>query len=244
MKITYVKGSILGRMLDQSFNIAFDVNFDGVKEKSTSGRGMIHPMFESPVDKEDVGGVRMSIKLPNGRHPTCEMRLGVQIQTNTQGVQDLRKPTKPEIAALRQQWDVIRAEALEDARPYCDREHPFSEVVAAFDRVAPLITQNNIKAFVPNPQYEPNNIALTLAQNNAAITVNPVVTPTAQQSAPKTPFQTKMQDAITEAEGDMDCIGNGYGWAVRMVLDHLQNTLKEEIPDFDLNDYSFGGEND
>jgi hypothetical protein len=244
MKITYLEGSILGRMLDPSFNIRFDVNFDGVKEKSTSGRGMIHPMFENPVDPSNVGGVRMSIELPNGRHPTCEMRLSVSVQTQTQGVQDLRKPTKSEISALRKHWDTIRAAALEDARPYCDRDNPFSEVVAAFDRVAPLVTQTNIKAFIPNPQYHPNTIALTLAQNNAAIAVNPIVTPTAKQSAPKDAFQTKLQEAITDAEGELDCIGNGYGWTVRTVLSHLQEALKEKIPDLDLDDYTFGGEND
>lgn len=146
MKLTYVKSSIGGTWASQSFNKSFMVVVEGVVEKTTSGKGMIHPMFENQADYP-TGIPQITVSLPNDRHGVCEIGLEVSIPTPTQGVHDLRPIKKEEIKALRDNWQAIRQEVIEDAFTMGDDVEPL------FLAIDVLMTAQKVRLYIPDPDY-------------------------------------------------------------------------------------------
>lgn len=144
MKLQYRPGSSSGTWLSTSFQKSLVIDILNVTEQTSSGKGMIHPMFETPAFHDHVGRPEIHLSLPTPSHPTCEIGLTVSIPTQTQGVFDRRKITKAEIRALRDAWPIIRQEAIDDA--FTEGE----DIEHLFARIDCLMVAKQVKIYTPN----------------------------------------------------------------------------------------------
>jgi hypothetical protein len=187
MTPTYISGSIAGTQLSRSFNKTFTVEFTGAKEATRSGKGWMHPMFESPTDPSMVGVPMVTIELPNESHPACEIGLMVSIPTPTLGAHDLRPITKDEIKALRAHWQSLRQAVLEDAFTYGEDLEPL------FDRIDIVMTAQTVKLYAPDPAY-PARLRLAYVGTPPTPAPKPKSTPTLEE-----PSEPLLAYAVTYA---------------------------------------------
>lgn len=112
-------------MLSEAFNKTFTLEAVDVREPVQSGKGMMPAFLETPNDPAQAGILEMTIALPNAQHGVCEIQLDVSVTTDSLGVSIPRDVTRAHIEALRQNWQTIRQDVIDDAFSMGeDVEHP------------------------------------------------------------------------------------------------------------------------
>lgn len=153
MKILYRKGSIAGTNISREYNHSFVVDIFDVVEKTSSGKGWIHPMLEQDNDADVVGRPDICISLPNIGDPR-ELELVVSVPNETLGCFEMRKITKDEIKALRKAWPIIRKDLIDDAYSVGKDLEPL------LDQIDDLMVVQQIRIYTPDPVYtNPQRIA-------------------------------------------------------------------------------------
>lgn len=208
--------------------------------------------------QEEMGRVSMRIALPNWRQAQqgdLSLSMVTLVSTNQLGLMMNRAPTIAEMKALRAAWWSIRDAALLEYDAHSEHSEflDMDEAVAAFARVAPLFLGPRWKLAPERPGYPTMLASLPSAAASPApaatsataavappLPVFPSSLPTASERPDATDFQKDLQAAITDAEGSLACVGNGYAWTVETVLGHLSGVLERHVPGFSFADYRFG----
>lgn len=244
----YTPGSF-GHWSGTTFNAIFHAECPGWPHRLTPGELSPQPtiglMAMSPKGSSQPGQVWLRIALPNDRQKPV-LRIEVCVTTDRQGVHAHRLPTNDELAVLHAQWFALRDAALLD---YDTPNHEFldnAEAAAAFARVAHVFQTPSCSV---RPESQGSHALLMSVKPGAVAAravppapVLPSALPKAAQSPTASALQREMQQAISDAEADMRCMGNGYAWAVEMVLGHLSGVLAKHTPGFDMDDYRFNDE--
>jgi hypothetical protein len=196
----------------------------------------------APKGSAQPGDVWLLVELPNDRQRAA-LRVTAHVTTDRQGVFAGRLPTNDELAALHAQWFALRDAALTG---YDTPHHDFldnDEAARSFERVVDLFTTSS--AIIRKEGPGSHAVLITPMPGAAVVRSAPPLPvlasslPVAAETAQASDLQLDFQQAITQAESDLSGMGNGYAWAVAMVLDRLSGAMSKHIPGFDINDYRF-----
>jgi hypothetical protein len=228
------------------FNAAFQVALPGWPHQLTQAD--LHPVPNggfaalSPKGSSQPGDVWLRVELPNDRQQPA-LRITAHVTTDRQGIFASRRPTNDELGALHAHWFDLRDAVLTG---YDTPHHGFldnEEAARCFERVEILFVTNSAAIRTDGP----GSHAVLITPKAGARVVRPAPPlptlasslPVASESPQASDLQRDFQKAITEAEGDLSSMGNGYAWAVAMVLDRLSGPMSKHMPGFHIDDYRF-----
>lgn len=206
-------------------------------QMSPSGSSAV--LIISPKGTSTPGRVVFRIGLP-GEQDARELQICVMVSTDRHGIHMHRAPTPAEIHALRAAWWSIRDAALLECHLTATPDE-LATLIARFAKTESVFLSSSVKLGQRNTNSPDYVLMATGSVHQAArsLPVFPVATPKAADAQSATPLQKDMQAAIENAERALGEIGNGYAWAVEMVLKSLEKPLTDHTPGFNLEDYRF-----
>ena len=231
--LSYKVGSSAGTQLSRTHNVVITLSADTPRivnmEQDDGPWAHLGPEWITPMPKEHAGKLSLRVELPNGHGGNNNIVVHSSIASTALGIFLNATVTPTLLEALWEQWWDIRDALLKDAMSE-HKDHQ-NRVEIALKTAEQHFVQDKLVI----AQGRHRNSTCEIAGQGGVVrqaktwpnTIRPI--PAAQMHSASS-FQKHMQDAITDAENNLDGYGRPAGWTVWGVVESLAQILDKPFP--------------